>query len=725
MGASRRVLAAVACCGSVRALLAPLAYPSRLPLPPLPVKQVCIAPKQPEDDLTDWNAKIRRRAAQRGWGHRKGTATVVFPAKPSQADLAFLCGDDGTDGLLVDAKLEPRDRNDWAVYKSLLRSDLCSHLPPGVEKGGKDSLWIPLDETPHRVLDPPCELQLGIDVRLTTCLNKEGACRLLLNPELRSKIRSTESVYSMLERVSLEDLAGRRVKSVGYPESSGTLCEPTQPGTISDTRSYLEGGQSLLAYNEARGGIRRKRLAAEDDPEAQTVGLRTSKDSIFDFPPQILDPVFYVDDLPGSAQNKMKFSPDVWKTKITDTFKDLVSEWCPQFLTDEPFLNDRVLRETDVLAYGRLPCAEGTTPRDWSLGPDLPSASDAQIIPIYRATPGANEEVNKVASGLDSLLKRWESSNRLAPRDKWIEYDTEQAMEDQLRRLSKEPRDYALLACLTCDQGDYRRIEKVAAQLDLVKQGVDLQTPSNFKTRNLALQLNSKLGGQAELCRDLAEPGTVFISYDVSRQRGIGLAVSVTLLGHDGRVTSGPADSRPQKGEALDTEFLEKSLLESVKMYERQCDSPVRRVVVYRDGRFLKDERQVCLETLSSYKVDLVEITKSGPDCFRFIEFDKTENTSSQPLPGSYVTLRERVACLVTASAENVRMGLAQPIVVSHVHGDATFDDILTEVYKTSAIRPYSDRHTRLPAHSHYADRRAGAELAGAKYPGRPGLHAA
>ena len=171
MGASRRVLAAVACCGSVRALLAPLAYPSRLPLPPLPVKQVCIAPKQPEDDLTDWNAKIRRRAAQRGWGHRKGTATVVFPAKPSQADLAFLCGDDGTDGLLVDAKLEPRDRNDWAVYKSLLRSDLCSHLPPGVEKGGKDSLWIPLDETPHRVLDPPCELQLGIDVRLTTCLN--------------------------------------------------------------------------------------------------------------------------------------------------------------------------------------------------------------------------------------------------------------------------------------------------------------------------------------------------------------------------------------------------------------------------------------------------------------------------------------------------------------------------------------------------------------------------
>ena len=180
-----------------------------------------------------------------------------------------------------------------------------------------------------------------------------------------------------------------------------------------------------------------------------------------------------------------------------------------------------------------------------------------------------------------------------------------------------------------------------------------------------------------------------------------------------------------QKGEALDTEFLEKSLLESVKMYERQCDSPVRRVVVYRDGRFLKDERQVCLETLSSYKVDLVELTKSGPDCFRFIDFDTESKESSQPDTGAYVILRERVACLVMPSAATVPSGLARPIVVSHVHGDATFDDILAEVYKSAAIRPYSDRHTRLPAHSHYADRRAGAELAGAKYPARPGLHAA
>ena len=177
----------------------------------------------------------------------------------------------------------------------------------------------------------------------------------MLNPELRSKIRSTESVCSMLKRVSLEDLAGHPVKSVGYPEWRGLLCKPKQPGTISDAYPEL-GGQSLLEYHEAKGGIRCKRLAAEDDPEAETVGLRTSRGRIVDFPPQILDPVFYVEDLPGSAQNKMKFSPDVWKTKITETFRNLVKEWRPwSFPKDKSFLSEEVLREGDVLAYGRLP----------------------------------------------------------------------------------------------------------------------------------------------------------------------------------------------------------------------------------------------------------------------------------------------------------------------------------------------------------------------------------
>ena len=93
MGPMRRVLAAVACC-SVHALHFPIAYGSRLSLPSLPVKQLCIDCKKPEDDPRAWRDEIRRRAAQCGCGYREGN--VVFASDPSPDDLAVLCGNDGT-----------------------------------------------------------------------------------------------------------------------------------------------------------------------------------------------------------------------------------------------------------------------------------------------------------------------------------------------------------------------------------------------------------------------------------------------------------------------------------------------------------------------------------------------------------------------------------------------------------------------------------------------------
>ena len=283
-----------------------------------------------------------------------------------------------------------------------------------------------------------------------------------------------------------------------------------------------------------------------------------------------------------------------------------------------------------------------------------------------------------------------------------------------------------MLAGLDADS-DYMKIKDSAARSNFASQCVDLPKHKDWATNNIFLGINAKLGGQAELCDDLAEPGTVFVSYDVSRQRSIGLSVDAMLLGNDGRMISGQADSCYQKGEILDADFLEKSLQRCVRIYEQQYGTPVRRVVVYRDGRFLENEQKICLETLAGYVVDLVELTKSGPDCHRFINFDTKTKESSQPRPGFFVTLRERMANLVTSSAAKIPGGLARPLVVSHVHGDATFDQILTEVYKTTAIRTYCDRPTRLPAHSHYADRRAGAELVarGETYPSIPGLHAA
>ena len=150
-------------------------------------------------------------------------------------------------------------------------------------------------------------------------------------------------------------------------------------------------------------------------------------------------------------------------------------------------------------------------------------------------------------------------------------------------------------------------------------------------------------------------------------------------------------------------------------------------MVVYRDGRFRKteaEELKACLGAFSDCQVDLVEITKSGPDVLRFVDCkDKKTGASKNPKPGFYMKLRENVANLITRAAPV--WGLTQPILVTHVSGTTPFDQILAEVYKASSLRVYTDKHTRLPINLHYADRRAGAELAGAKYPYREGVHAA
>ena len=98
------------------------------------------------------------------------------------------------------------------------------------------------------------------------------------------------------------------------------------------------------------------------------------------------------------------------------------------------------------------------------------------------------------------------------------------------------------------------KIKDSAARSNFASQCVELPKLKDWATNNIFLGINAKLGGQAELCDDLAEPGTVFVSYDVSRQRSIGLSGDAMLLGNDGRMISGQADSCYQKGEILDAQ---------------------------------------------------------------------------------------------------------------------------------------------------------------------------
>ena len=624
MGAMRRVLAAVAYCGSVRALHASLAYPSILSLPSLPVKQVCIDCQNPEDDPTAWNAKIRSRAAQRGFGHRKGTATVVFASDPSQADLAVLCGNDGTVRQLEDTVLEPGDRNDWPVYDRLLLSDLSRHLRNrGVEKD-YGSLWLPLAGETFPALDHV--IKRGIHIELATFVDMGGECRLLMSLGVKHKIVANESLYSMLKRESFDNLRERNFKVQTrpgiYPSYLGTLCDATTQGSISAPRAELNK-QSLIEYSNSKGDKRCVYLETEPDPDAVAVGLKYDGRPVMDYPPQLLEPAFD-NDLPLTARRYMKLSPGDWVEKTT-SIKGLVTNWCPGFLNlTQPFLWGSFLRAEsggNTVTEAVSGYLEGLTERNLiRYGPELPTKCSAELLPIYPAKDA--DKVNRLVNNLrNRCFQKWTPSIRVAPREKWIIFDDEGAWEDELRALGGKSQASFVLACLDADS-DYMKIKDSAARSNFASQCVELPKLKDWATNNIFLGINAKLGGQAELCDDLAEPGTVFVSYDVSRQRSIGLSVDAMLLGNDGRMISGQDDSCYQKGEILDAEFLEKSLQRCVRIYEQQYGTPVRRVVVYRDGRFLENEQKICLETLAGYVVDLVELTKSGPDCHRFINFD-------------------------------------------------------------------------------------------------------
>ena len=723
--AMRWLLAALSC-GVVRALHASLAYPSARALPPLPVKQICIDCQNPVDDPTQWRDEIRKRAARRGCGYREDT--VVFASDPSPEDLNFLCSDDGTARPLEDTKLEPGDKDDWPVYDKLLLSDLFSHLRNHEVEKDWGLLWLPLAGETIEVSN--FVIKRGIHVGLTTFVDTNEECRLLMSLNVKHKIVAKESIHSMLKREPFDRLVERNIKVQTrpgiHPRYSGTLCAAERQRSISVVQAEL-GSRSLIEYSNSCNDRRREYLRTEFDPNAAAVGLKRDEREAMDYPPQLLEPA-YEKDLPYDARNWMKLSPDEQRIKTT-SIEGLLSNWRPGFLNlEHGFLEKSVLRAESGGTLGTVAEAvsgylEDTKPRYLlGMGPELPTDRDAVLLPVYPAKYA--DEVDRLVKDLTPYFQKWTPTISIAPQDDWIVFDEAGAWEDRLRTLGEQSQECAVLACFT-DPVDRKRIKNAAARSNFASQGTNLSKKlDRYYMNNLFLGINGKLGGQAELC-ELAEKGTVFVAYDLSHQRGVSLAVSVVLLGYDGRMASGPTDSRAQRGEALDPVFIRDTLKQRVEEHAQQTGETIKRVVVYRDGRFRKteaEELKACLDAFPDCIVDLVEITKSGPDVLRFIDYK--EGTAGNPKPGFFMKLRNRVANLIT-KAPPLGMRFTQPILVTHVRGTTPFKQILAEMFKASSLRVYSDKHTRLPINVHYADRRAGAELAGAKYPYREGVHAA
>jgi len=419
-------LAAVACCGVARALHASLAYSSTKALSPLPVKQVRIDSKNPEDDPTGWYDEIRRRAARCGVGYRDGSATVVFASELPQK-MAVLRGDDGIDAPPQAVMLKPGD--DWPVYKRLLQEDLFQHLRGknvGVEKSSS-GLHLSFINENLPVSQPPCVVKRGVDVTLTR-IEMDGEDHLLISLGVKHRIEATESIYAMLKREPSKSLLKQNLKVKTrpgiYPSYSGTLCEPKTRGTISAPRAGLPNNQSLIEYSNSKNDRRNMYLKTEFDPDAPAVVLKTlnrdGRDVIIDYPPQQLEPAYY-NGLPPSALAYMRLSPGEWVEKTT-SIQELLSDWRPNFATMtsdavEPFLDSKVLWEERDFPIGMLDCAKSMTERSFLRdGPELRTTRNAELLPVYLAKYA--DKVEQLVEDLTPYFQKWTPSISVAPRDK-------------------------------------------------------------------------------------------------------------------------------------------------------------------------------------------------------------------------------------------------------------------------------------------------------------------
>ena len=332
--------------------------------------------------------------------------------------------------------------------------------------------------------------------------------------------------------------------------------------------------------------------------------------------------------------------------------------------------------------------------------------------------------------------------------------DAQLTISKNLSKLSSDgllSKHSVMLAFLPRDQtmaNKYRnKIKNLAANENMASQCERGILDLKNKALEILISINSKAGGQFEHCPDLAEPGTFFISYDVSRQGGQSVGAGVGVFGSNGTVFQHVFSNR-QKGEALDKNFLRNSLKDFIDKAKIGSET-LKHLVVLRDGHFvwnISKEVDTLEQVAHEYgiSVTFVEVTKSGPDMSRFIYIEehhvhsKSEPESQEqksfkveiPHSGVYFSLSANTAILNTIGTGQptdnwTGRGMPEPVIIKKIKGIASHDQIVKWYYHLSCVKAYSNRTTRLAICHHLADRAAKDRLDGIIYPQVRGLHAA
>ncbi|MBC6417662.1 MAG: hypothetical protein GDA44_02140 [Prochloron sp. SP5CPC1] len=255
---------------------------------------------------------------------------------------------------------------------------------------------------------------------------------------------------------------------------------------------------------------------------------------------------------------------------------------------------------------------------------------------------------------------------------------------------------------------------------DTLKQSTQSQS---FIRQNLILGINAKLGYSSWRLKEMPGNADAFIGLDIGRKNNRAVGASAFVIDGRGELIGWSNTELSAHLETFDSDALRNLLLDLALLYQQKYNSPLKHLVIHRDGDVTKPEREVFKELLPLLqkegleKLDVVEVIKSGT-C-RAVAINNGGYTNPEKGYGWEHCPKEAII-LTTGKAETKvsKNSSPRPLRIRLIMGDTDILTLAGQVYWLSEMQVGSTQTIRLPITTYYADRAAEYSLEGLLPPG-------
>ncbi len=275
----------------------------------------------------------------------------------------------------------------------------------------------------------------------------------------------------------------------------------------------------------------------------------------------------------------------------------------------------------------------------------------------------------------------------------------------------------------------YKTIKNELIKLQLPSQMINYSTvkqskkSQGFISQNLILGINAKLGYSSWRLKEMPGNADAFIGLDIGRKNNRAVGASAFVIDGRGELIGWSNIELSAHLETFDSHALRNLLLDLAVLYQQKYDSPLKHLVIHRDGEVRKPEREVFKELLPLLQkegleqLDVIEVIKSGT-C-RAVAIQDGSYTNPEKGYGWEHCPKEAII-LTTGKAQTKvsKNSSPRPLRIRLIMGDTDILTLAGQVYWLSEMQVGSTQTIRLPITTYYADRAAEYSLEGLLPPG-------